>query len=45
MSDSNTLSNNLLESMSIIAESAVNNSNADKTVQATIVSCVDATIG
>ena len=45
MSNSNEITNNLLQSMSIIASQAVNNTNFDKTVQATIVSCIDATIG
>ena len=38
-------SNNLLEAMSIIADRAVATANYDKTVQATIVECRDATIG
>ena len=42
---SNNYADNLLQSMSIIAEQAVKNAGYDRTVQATIVSCVDPTIG
>ena len=42
---SNNYAQNLLQSMSIIAEQAVKNANYDRTIQATIVSCVDPTIG
>lgn len=45
MSDSNKITSNILQSISIIANQAINNANFDKTVQATIVSCLDATIG
>ena len=42
---SNNYADNLLQSMSIIAEQAVKKANYDRTIQATIISCVDPTIG
>lgn len=42
---SNNYTQDLLEAMSIIAQNAVKKANYDKTIQATIISCVDATIG
>ena len=45
MSNSNSITNNLLQAISIIAQQKVNSAKFDKTIQATIISCVDATIG
>lgn len=42
---SEKITQDLLQAISIVAQQAVNKASYDKTIQATIISCVDATIG
>ena len=45
MNNSNSITSNLLQAMSIIAQKTVSSARYDKTIQATIISCIDATVG
>lgn len=42
---SNNIESNICKAIDIIVKKAVNQASYDKTIQATILSCVDATIG